>query len=66
VFAVFSTLLVTSSKRTSEDNREKPPVKIHFCTVGARHHYSHWDDLLVQLSLKTDSKVAMCCCMTDL
>jgi hypothetical protein len=66
VFEVLSTLLVTSSKTASEDNREKPPVKIHFYTVGARQHCSHWDDLLVQLGLKSDSKVPMCSCMTDL
>jgi hypothetical protein len=61
VFAVFSTLLVTSSKRQVK-MKEKPPVKIHFSTVGggARHHYSHSDDPLMQLGLKTDSKVAMC------
>jgi hypothetical protein len=47
---------------------ENPPAKINFYTVvvGARQHYSHWDDLFVQLGLKTDSRVAMCSCMTDL
>jgi len=68
VLEVFSTLLVTSRRRGQMKITEKPPVKIHFYTVigGARQQYSHWDYLLVKLVLKTDSKVAMCSCMTDL
>jgi hypothetical protein len=61
-------MVTISSKSACEDNRENPPVKIHFYTVGggARQDYSHWEDLLLRLGLKTDSKVAMCSCMTDL
>jgi hypothetical protein len=68
VLAVFSTLLVPSSNRACEDKRELPRREIDFYTVirGVRQNYNHWDDRLVQLGLKTDSKAVMCSCMTDL